>query len=241
MSRRPDNLSHPVTDEKEAKLLALLDTPEARALQEDLVESILRSAARLIILRGDVDAATVTLDELRTLAWREFRTHWASGTFQVAPVVDHSSTILEDARRFAADGNLEYAFVFYGLHLEHLLNRSIRDGGVRRSLSEAETIEVMKRSIYDKTGTLWLLLFEERMPEELSRDIRAVANVRNQFAHYKWTPEQSFELSPDESESRAAAALETAERAALGLQRYADELILPAESEAFDWLSATSG
>lgn len=256
MSRRSDELSSSafaspdsggqakgsalLPEEKEAQLVELLSSQEGRELQQELLESILRSVARTMILRGDVDAATVPLDELRSLAWHEFKALRTAGAFQTVPVVDHSSTILEDARKFATDGNLEYAFVFYGLHLEHRLNRAIRDGGIRRSLSEAETVEIMKRSIYDKTGFLWLLLFEERMPEDLSRDIRAVANVRNQFAHYKWTPEQSFELSHDESEKKAVAALETAERAVLGLQCYADELIVPAGSDAFSWLTTTS-
>lgn len=227
----------PPTKEQEAWLQEFLVSQEGRELQEALLESILRSLARTMILRGDVDA-TISASELRTLAWREFVDLREAGLLQSVPVVDHSNTVLEDARRFAADGKLEYAFVFYGLHLEHRLNRAIREGGVRRSLTEAESVELMKRSIYDKTGVLWILLFDERMPDDLSRDIRAVANVRNQFTHYKWVPDPSFEMTSVANRQKEEAILETAERAVRGLQRYADELIVPSDSDAFSWLTS---
>ncbi|MFC4138306.1 MULTISPECIES: hypothetical protein [unclassified Microbacterium] len=226
-----------VTAEQEAKVREQLATPEGREVQRIFIEGLLRGIARNMILRGAVDAATISLDELRTLAWQEFVDLRDTGELSLEAATDYSASILEDARKFAADGKVEYAFVFYGLYLEHLLNWAVRDGGIRCSLTKPEAIEIMKKSIYDKTGVMWVLLFGEPMPEELARDIRAVANLRNQFTHYKWAPDPDLYRTHDEVERQEREALGTAERAAEGLRRYIDELIAPAESDVFEWLT----
>jgi hypothetical protein len=210
---------------------------EDRELTELIYEGVLRDRAREIVLRGEVDAASIALDELRELAHREIAEALESGDLKIELTIDHSDAILRDARRHADEGHTEYAFVFYGLYVEHLLNRAIRDRAIQLELSESETVEVMKKSLHDKTGISWRLLFGERMPEAIVADIRRLAERRNAFMHYKWKPDPTADMMHEDIQRESAEAVATAERAAEALRAYTDRLVAPPESDAFAWLT----
>jgi len=212
-------------------------TEEHAEVNRMITESVLRSLAREIVLRGDADPATVTDAELRELAERELVAVFRAGEVDFGLVIDHSDTILRDARRHVDERRFEYAFVYYGLYVEHLLNRAIRDRAVQIDLAESETVDVMKKSIHEKTGLTWRLLFGERMPEAIAADIRELTARRNAFMHYKWKPDPTADMLHDEIEQRTTASIATAERAAEALRAYTDALIAPPESDVFDWLT----
>ncbi|KQR22537.1 hypothetical protein ASF79_09925 [Agreia sp. Leaf335] len=217
----------------------LFDTPEARQAQKEIVDAVIRGIAREMILSGEVEVG-VSREELSKAAWRRLIELRETGEFSFSMVVDHTDTILQDARKYVDEGKLEYDFVFYGLYLEHLLNRAIRDRAFQIGLSEAETMEVMKKSLHDKTGVIWLLMFDEQFPESLAADIRATAAERNAFIHYKWKPDPTTDMLYDEIKRLEERSVATAERAALALLDYVDALVIPPDSESFSWLTRSS-
>lgn len=202
-----------------------------------LVEEMLRSIGRDMILHGEVDVATTTVEELRERAYRKLAALHKSGNFTFQMTVDHSDTILQDARRYASEDNVEYAFVFYGLAVEHMLNRAIRDRSFQIALTEDETIEVMRKSIHHKTGKGWTVLFGQSMPEGIVVGIRELAARRNEFMHYKWIPDPTVDMLPVDVKRQTAEAIEGAENAASSLREYIDQLLVPQDGEVFEWIT----
>jgi len=201
------------------------------------VEAALRAAARDLILAGEVDPTAVSLEELRALAKADLAESLENDDLQFEMVVDYTDSTLHEARTFVDNGRYEFGFVFYGLHIEHLLNRAIRDRSKQLALSESETVELMKRSLYDKTGLTWKLLFGSDMPLEIAQEIRDTAQRRNQFAHYKWQPNPDQHMPHDLRKSEIERATQAAERGAAQLKEYVDSLVADAATEIHDWIN----
>lgn len=205
-------------------------------LQRMILDNVLRGIANEMVLTGEVDASRLTLDELLALAFARMKEHLRDGV-EFAMVVDHSSTILAEARSYASDGKEEFAFVFYGLFVEHLLNRAIRDRAVQLGLSERETVELMRRAMPDKMGLTWKLLFGEDFPALLRSDIKFISDRRNSFAHYKWQDHPEKFLLPDEIRKRREEAEATAERAVTTLDEHLRQFFAT-DGDAIDhWLT----
>lgn len=208
-----------------------------RAFVEDIYKTVVKGIAREMVLSGEADPQKLTVDELRQLAEKELFRRRGAGELDLVMTVDHSQSILEDARRFAADGKREYAFVFYALFVEHILNRAVLDRTVELRLAKDESISLMRKSMNDKTGVIWHLLFGEQFPEELSRSIRLLAERRNAFMHYKWGPDPEGDMSPESLRSSHESALQAAEETAVGVEAYVDQLIFAAPHIS-GWLSS---
>ncbi len=207
-------------------------------LAQQVGETVLRAVARDIVLRGEVDGSAVSPEDLRNRARHELLEYVGEGhEFEI--VRDQTETILLEARRYAEDDKIDLAFVFYGLFVEHLLNRAIRDRAQQLELSEGETIELLKKSVYDKTGLTWRLLFGANMPERIVADIREIAKKRNAFAHFKWTAEPMALMSHAQITREAEKAVRLAERCAETLHAYIDTLIVAAGSPASAWLAGS--
>lgn len=205
-------------------------------LQRMILDNVLRGIANEMVLTGEVDPSRLTLDELLALAFAKMKEHLRDGV-EFAMVVDHSSTILAEARSYARDGKEEFAFVFYGLFVEHLLNRAIRDRAVQLGLSERETVELMRRSMPDKMGLTWKLLFGEDFPAPLRSDIGFISERRNSFAHYKWQDHPETHLLPNEIRKRREEAEATAERAVASLENHLRQFFAT-DGDAIDrWLT----
>ncbi|WEK14186.1 MAG: hypothetical protein P0Y48_02950 [Candidatus Microbacterium phytovorans] len=204
-------------------------------LQRMIVNNVLRGIANEMVLTGEVDPSRLTLDQLLALAFERMKDNLRDGV-EFAMVVDHSSTILAEARSYADGGREEFAFVFYGLFIEHVLNRAIRDRSTQLGLSERETVELMRRSVPDKTGLTWKLLFGEDFPALLRSDIRFISERRNSFAHYKWQDHPESHLLPDAIRTRREKAETTAERAASTLEDYVRRLFTTDGDVIDHWL-----
>lgn len=201
-----------------------------------ILDVVLKAIANDMVLTGEVDPLRITLDELRTLALERLQVHLEDGV-EIGMVIDHSSTILAEARSYASDGKEEFAFVFYGLFVEHVLNRAIRDRCVQLGLSEREALDLMRRSVPDKTGLTWRLLFGEDFPASLSSDIKFISERRNSFAHYKWQDHPETHLLPHEIRARREEAKATAERAATTLEKYLRQFFATDEDAIDRWLN----
>lgn len=102
-------------------------------------------------------------------------------------IVDHKTSVLEQARKFGEAGFIDFSRVFYAIYFEHLVNRivyiSARHKGVRDT-----SIKDILRFIGIEGKTTWLLeMFNlpNLNPDHL-KVLRTLFEKRNSFIHYKW-------------------------------------------------------
>jgi hypothetical protein len=207
---------------------------EFEDLAHSVAETFLSEIARRMVLTGEVDPTVTSPSDVHGLAMERLREHFEGGagfTF----TIDHRSSTLEHARSFFLEGRDEYSLVFHGLYIEHTLNLAIRDRAIQLGLAENEAVDLMRRSLHDKTGLTWKLLFDESFPQQLRTDIETVANRRNAFAHYKWQNDPTTKLLPAEVAARRTTAFDAAERAAVELDAYRTRLFGVNGVDLDDW------
>ena len=207
---------------------------EFEDLAHSVVEMFLTEIARRMVLTGEVDPAVTNPSDVRALAMSRLREHFEAGA-GFAFTTDHRSSMLEHARSFSLEGRDEYSLVFYGLYIEHTLNLAIRDRAIQLGLAENEAVDLMRRSLPEKTGLTWKRLFDEDFPQQLRADIVTVANRRNAFAHYKWQNDTTLKLLPAAVAARRKTAFEAAERAAVELDAYRARLFGVNGVDLDDW------
>jgi hypothetical protein len=110
---------------------------------------------------------------------------WADSDFTL--VDDHRPTLLEEARRAATEDRLMIATVLYATFFEHTLNDLVLAGCARSKLDEAIAMRLVRASsVFDKTGDLLADIGLPPFPSETATIIRKIAELRNEFVHYKW-------------------------------------------------------
>lgn len=147
---------------------------EGRLDVQDLSdEEILQAVIELLRVDLDDTADAESMEGLVTISFEE--------------------SLLTEARRFGADGKLEFAVTMYATWFEHWLNALLLWGIERRGLSEPDARQAVREAnIRAKTGHLWTLVFAEQLEPTISEVIRAVAERRNEFVHYKWPDAEAF-------------------------------------------------
>jgi hypothetical protein len=101
----------------------------------------------------------------------------------------YTDEILEQARRFADDERYEFASMFYSTWIEHTLNSLIATELRFRRKSDEEIKSVIRASSLKKKMTsAWASVFGTSLglSAELVDSVLELAQVRNEFAHYKW-------------------------------------------------------
>ncbi|PPG02674.1 hypothetical protein C5E06_09480 [Pseudoclavibacter sp. RFBI5] len=200
---------------------------------------VIKGIARSMVIQGEVDLDAVSGQDLLDLAKRRLVELVRSGDVDFTMILDHTENILTDARTHAENGKDEYAFVFYALYYEHILNRAIRERAIQLDLSEKEGLELMRRGMPEKLGLTWKLLFGAKFPEELRADILATSRRRNSFIHYKWHADPTLESNLEAEEARRSKSLAAAERAAVDLTDHLNRLLVSPDGDIGKWLHSS--
>jgi len=116
----------------------------------------------------------------------------------ISIVVDHRSTILDQAEIFVSQLRYEYAKVFFATYFEHSINSIISTQLSKNRISEKSKNELIK-SISLPAKYTWLLelLGLPKFNETYRKTIASTADARNAFLHYKFTPEPDTDKIPN--------------------------------------------
>jgi len=105
-------------------------------------------------------------------------------------VLDHTSDLVSTARAFGKKGEVDKAIMFYSTFFEHTLNDIIINACKRRKISKKNISEILKySSLHSKTGWLLHLLEVPSILESHRKIISKVAEHRNSYVHYKYSPD----------------------------------------------------
>jgi hypothetical protein len=110
-------------------------------------------------------------------------------TPQYGVVVNHQAKLINEARRYEAEGDVNLALMFYAAWFEHWLNGMYIAREPMVVLEREEIIRLIRETnLASKTRHIWQLLFGEKLPDDVVQTILKVAEAGNAFVHYKWTP-----------------------------------------------------
>jgi len=153
-----------------------------KRLARKLVESVLSSA----VAYGHVSVKGKSVKK----TMEEFRKYLTIKRIRSLPLlfaIDHTSTLRTLGREFLKKGQLWIAVVMYATWVEHTLNLLVSIGVHRRGFSDV-TVKQIIRDVSISAKLSWLLpvLGFRRLHPRHGETLRAVAEKRNEFLHYKW-------------------------------------------------------
>jgi hypothetical protein len=149
------------------------------------VRRLCRSLAENAIRSGLVDPRGKSEDQLKLELLECLRDEYLGrlGGF----VLDHTTSILERARRFREDGDYYFACLLYATWAEHWLNGLISTAGQRRKLQNDEVVQIIRDTPLRGKLTWLLGLFDlPRIADRHRNALIRLTDLRNGFVHYKW-------------------------------------------------------
>jgi hypothetical protein len=117
--------------------------------------------------------------------------------------VDHTSSLRRLASQFEDEGNVGLATMLYATWAEHVLNHLVSIGLARQGKPDTLVKEVIREvSFGAKVSWLLVILGFTAIPKSHADRLRRLAELRNQFVHYKWTYEEPDKTSLVAKEGR---------------------------------------
>src|SRR6478609_657805 len=162
-----------------------------KALVIEVIRTVIESAVRY----GDVQLEGRTDEAIKKDIHEYIRARLAEPYTFGSPVqYDYQSELINEARRYEGMGDFNLALMFYATWFEHWLNGMFVAREPMVVLEREEIIRLIRETnLASKTGHIWHLLFGEKLPVDVVQTILKVTEARNEFVHYKWTPNLSEE------------------------------------------------
>ncbi len=146
--------------------------------------------------------------------------------------VDHTGDILDEARNFVRSDNPYFACLFYALWFEHWLNGMIHIAGKRLTLSDQETIQIIRETNFRAKST-WLLRILGLKPinETHLQRMQGIIDSRNSFVHYKWKREDLYSAARKKNKQELVKLIKDVEETVSYLLKLEDDLLYNGKKE----------
>jgi hypothetical protein len=208
--------------------------PKRTRAERELASGLIAAFLEQAILDGEIDPAEKSEEALQ----REFEDHMraiAAALTEDDVVlkfgIDHRSTLLTQARRFATAGNDEIACLLYMTWIEHWANHTVIVGGRKVGLGDDEISQMVRQSsLHAKVGWLLSLLQLPSIHERHRTAVLRLAELRNAFVHYKWAAHDDAGMEQRDKQVRGA--LDPIEKTVTYLRRYERKNLLGNTSAA---------
>ncbi len=137
------------------------------------------------VRKGSFKPAGNTDDEIRKVFLEHVQASFVeSGDVQA--VIDFQPRLVATARSLVGLAHPIESLILYATWVEHWLNATLLTTALRRGLSEAEAIQLVRQGVETKLASIWRLLELPTIPDDHIRKLKALAEVRNEHVHYKW-------------------------------------------------------
>lgn len=144
---------------------------------------------RGMVASGEVNVTGLSPKEVTRECLKAFLASLASQPVEFDYSIDHTRSLVSDARRFHRGKKHQMALMLYAVACEHWLNEIISVYFRRKGISEKEAAQVI-RSVNFEGKFTWLppLLDLPRVPAHHAKRLKRLGDLRNEFVHYKWKP-----------------------------------------------------
>jgi hypothetical protein len=191
-------------------------SPKERRAYQRLQRVVTGAVVEQAIRVGDIDPQGKSDSELRDEVIAYLRAEFSHGK-RVEVVIDHTSTLLRQARQAHKAGDDEIAVILYATWVEHFVNKIVLTGSERCGLSREHGYEMLRDvSLRGKVTWLLPLVGFRAIGQAHLKTLTTLSERRNQYVHYKWKG-----LNESRSEARSVRQLiETTEKTVRYLRRY---------------------
>ena len=188
----------------------------------ELGELLVRSIAEGLILDGVVDPRGKSDIQLQREVLGHVKRFVDNPRVGLIAAVDHTSTILKQARTYALSNDYELSCLFYATWFEHWLNHFIYSSLKRMKLTQQEITQIIREVQFRGKSTWLLRLLKLKAINKTHLGVmNNVSEARNAYVHYKW---KAVDIDSDEwSEESAKNSLEGVEKTVRYLQRLANQ------------------
>lgn len=112
--------------------------------------------------------------------------------------VDYTQSLTAKARRYKNSNELDYSRIFYATYFEHEVNGLIHLYCLRNKIdNNTQTAIIQSVNIWGKFTWLLQLMNYPIVNKNHLNTIKALADSRNSFVHYKWKDDPDFHSIPD--------------------------------------------
>lgn len=154
---------------------------------DKLGRSLVRSIAQELIAIGEIDPRGKSDEELHVEIINYLDTVVRKRNIIFGHILDHTLSIISEARKFARDEQYEMACLFYATWLEHWLNDMIATFCRRKKLPEDDITQIIRETQFrGKSTWLFRVLGLKPINETHLKRMQQVIESRNSFVHYKW-------------------------------------------------------
>lgn len=100
--------------------------------------------------------------------------------------IAYTDFLSKEANYLEQRRNYKLALVIYAIEIEHHLNEIIQKALLYKKFKVSEIENIMRLDIEAKRTWLFPLLDLPRLSNYCSKNIKLIADKRNEFVHYKW-------------------------------------------------------
>ena len=141
-------------------------------------------------------------------------------------IIEHRDSIIEAARHFRKAKDRNKAILFYAIFFEHSLNSIIERVSSKKRIERKTITDIIKSvSIHGKTTWLLTLLEVPNLNDTHRSVILKVADERNSYVHYKWTPDPDNDKLYTENEQKEELFFKQIEKTVTYLKTFESKII----------------
>jgi hypothetical protein len=160
--------------------------------EEELRDALIRSVSAQLVADRLIDPTGLSKREFEAAALAELRRLLNDGV-EFNFIVDHKSSVLEQARAFAQSGQADFAIMFYAMWIEHWLNGMFIWKSASPGAPPADVHKVLRGSLKNKLKIEWAEYFGDKLASRWIDVMLDIADHRNEYVHYKWREDPSKE------------------------------------------------
>lgn len=139
------------------------------------------------VREGYLDLPNVSDVELSAQINSLVKSKFIQGEETLSLTFDHTDKLLELAKQFESQSDLELTCLFYTLCIEHRLNRIARTLFRRRGIPDKDAVQIVRKlAVRDKATWLFKFFNLEEPPGDLLVRLGVIEEYRNSFVHFKW-------------------------------------------------------
>ena len=118
-------------------------------------------------------------------------------------VVDHTDSVLKQAKLFYFLEKFEYSRIFYSTYFEHGINGLISTYCKRNNINKKTENEIIRNTNLIGKFTWLMTIFNfKTFNKKHLQTIKVLSELRNAFIHYKWMPDDSMNEVIDEDKEK---------------------------------------